>query len=99
MYASEKGEAQKSYEICLRSHSWEVEELGVKLLLFLMIWPRTVWIGINRPPRLRGKLMSQSLVSDLDDSNVLAEFFRSFCILKHFCLFGGKLSYWSLLLF
>ena len=63
---------------------------GSQTLVFLMIWPRTVWIRINRPPRLRGKLMSQSPVSDLDDSVSLWSF-SGLCILKHFCLFGGNL--------
>lgn len=64
-----------------------------------MIWPKTVWIGINRPPRLRGKLMSQSLVSDLDDSNVLAEFFRSLYLEAFLSVWGGSLFYWSLFAF
>ena len=55
-----------------------------------MIWPKTVWIGINRPPHLRGKLMSQSPVSDLDDSNVLAEFFRSLYLEAFLSVWGGE---------
>lgn len=63
---------------------------GSQTRVFLMIWPKTVWIRINRPPRLRGKLMSQPPVSDSDDS-VSLQTFSGLCTLKHFCLFGGDL--------
>ena len=45
--------------------SWDLSNItqpggrgaGSQTRVFLMMWPKTVWIRINRPPRLRGKLM------------------------------------------